>query len=691
MRTSFGPPAAMVQQDPRPAARADYARLRWACQASGQVCVESGIRPPVMKVALAEYWASTTSSALADVTTRADESCVSPACAARDTALQLVLALGLAAGALLVLPGHVDAFEAGKRLVLLGAAVMALLLLSASDAAPYPACWSRTAQLAAAGVLALLVWAGLSAVQARSPELAWASIADGLGLMLFVLVGAHPQSRQAVARGLDAATLAVAANALISLLQWTGWQPITLDANLPGGRFPTGALFGNEGQLALACALLLPWGLWRCWQWRVSPWLRLLWVVPLLLVAAIAINRQLTAALAAGLGVISLVILLRGQWRLLSALALAGLVLGVLLFSPSLRTGVTALPGLPSTERLQSLSTQRVSAWAAAEEMRREHPWFGLGAGHYAAHAEDYRLRAEQRLQLRLPPPVTASGFAEAHNDFLQASAELGWPGLLLGLGALACVLIPAFSAAAREPEAGALCAMLVVLLVSALAWFPLHYPFSAALGLLVIGRVWRLVAGQQSVRAGTAPMRWVVRLLALQAGLSVLSAGYQHWRGGQALFEANARLERVLRGNDRGDVARASIDSALEEIDAAERGLPFDQRVPLSRGVALILSGRPAEAEEVLRQALRSGARAELHLNLGRALAAQGRETEARPALLRAAWASPLALATLPRELRNSLLAEVAERERALRSGDADAIPVSPEPDPEHRQTSFD
>lgn len=609
--------------------------------------------------------------------------------AAREAGLSLALALGLAAGALLVLPGHVDAFEAGKRLVLLGTAVMALLLLGESDGVPRPSCWSRPARVAAAGVLALLVWAGLSAVQARSPELAWASIADALGLMLFVLVGAHPQARQAVARGLDAATLAVAANALISLLQWTGWQPLTLDANLPGGRFPTGALFGNEGQLALACALLLPWGLWRCWQRKASPWLRLMWVVPLLLIAAIAINRQLTAALAAGLGVISLILLLRGQWRLLSALALAGLVLGALLISPPLRAGVAALPGMPSIERLQSLSTQRVSAWAAAEQMRLEHPWFGLGAGHYAAHAEDYRLRAEQRLQLRLPPPVTATGFAEAHNDYLQASAELGWPGLLLGLGAMACVLLPGFSAAAREPEAGALCAMLVVLLVSALAWFPLHYPFSAALGLLVIGWVWRLVAGQQTVSAARLPMRWLIRSLALLAGLGVVSAGYQHWRGGKSLFDANARLERVLRGMERGEAARLAIEQALQALDAAERGLPFDQRIPLSRGVALILGGRPAEAEAVLRQALRRGARAELHLNLGRALAAQGRETEARPALLRAAWASPLALATLPRGLRNSLLDEVAARERALRSGEADAIPAPPEPAPERRQAS--
>ena len=73
---------------------------------------------------------------------------------------------------------------------------------------------------------------------------------------------------------------------------------------------------------------------------------------------------------------------------------------------------------------------------------------------------------------------------------------------------------------------------------------------------------------------------------------------------------------------------------------------------------------------------AIAQGERPELTLNLGRARTARGDVDGANAAYLRTAWASPLALATLPRPMRGTLLDAAARHEQALRAGRVSAPP---------------
>jgi predicted Zn-dependent protease len=141
-------------------------------------------------------------------------------------------------------------------------------------------------------------------------------------------------------------------------------------------------------------------------------------------------------------------------------------------------------------------------------------------------------------------------------------------------------------------------------------------------------------------------------------------------------LAAANGRLERALRGIDRGDAALASVRIAGDAARAAAVALPGDPRPPLQQGIALILQGRSKEAIEVLDAAIAEGDRPELTINLGRARSATGDDAGAAAAYLRTAWASPAAISTLPSALRDTLQAEVAQREAALRAGQLDAPP---------------
>ena len=141
-------------------------------------------------------------------------------------------------------------------------------------------------------------------------------------------------------------------------------------------------------------------------------------------------------------------------------------------------------------------------------------------------------------------------------------------------------------------------------------------------------------------------------------------------------LAEANGRLSHILLGKQTGAAAHASAEAAVELAKSAEYALPDDPRAWLMHGVALMLADRGAEGLKVLQTAVDQGERPELTLNLGRARFSQGDEAGANAAYLRTAWASPSAIATLPKPMQESLRAQVAELEEDLRAGRLKAPP---------------
>ena len=407
-----------------------------------------------------------------------------------------ILAAGLLATAVVVDPLAADAFDAPKWFVAQLTAATAFACLLWIPRSTTPAKPHRSALLAPAALAIALAALLLSSVLA--PDRA----ASGEALrvvLLFVLLLPLGASRALDARSCRWLALiaggAVAINAAVSLAQASGWQlPWLPPVVRVGGRYPTGALLGNEGFVAVACALAVPVA--ACWTLcaRTSRTRAAALAVLSVCVLAIVVNRQSTAFVAAAVG--GLVVLLARLRRtgLLRTLAIVGVLAVTTATLPLLRP--SAWPAWQiDVERVQQLTTNRLGAWMAATGMWRERPWFGHGPGSFRQHAQHYRLDAEIDMQARLLPPVTASGFVQAHNEYLQLAAEAGLVALLAVLAALGSLVNGLLPRAATDAEAAALLGLLAAGAVAALAWFPLQIPFTAMLLLLAAGRGWRLIA----------------------------------------------------------------------------------------------------------------------------------------------------------------------------------------------------
>ncbi len=128
---------------------------------------------------------------------------------------------------------------------------------------------------------------------------------------------------------------------------------------------------------------------------------------------------------------------LAGRWRLAVTAMLLALALGGALY-------FTALAPLPARERISSANggTGRSDLWKVGLRMVRANPVGGVGVGNFQAVSPDYTLQpgtiTRADLIFSAAPKVT-------HNTYLEITAEMGIPGLLLFLSviwsSLACAL----------------------------------------------------------------------------------------------------------------------------------------------------------------------------------------------------------------------------------------------------------
>lgn len=200
-------------------------------------------------------------------------------------------------------------------------------------------------------------------------------------------------------------------------------------------------------------------------------------------------RRRWRTALAVGEGALLLAALVATGSRG-GALALAaGLLLLLVLRSWKVAVGVFAAAAFallaipnPLVQRLQSLphtdsfAFTRLSVWKSAALMLADHPWLGIGLGQYEYVSTRYAF------------PVTThwakyTRVAEnAHSEYLQAGAELGLPGILAALGAVALLAQAAIRRLRRLPRVSwgpvvTLLAAILSILVQAAVDFPLHTP----------------------------------------------------------------------------------------------------------------------------------------------------------------------------------------------------------------------
>ena len=87
-----------------------------------------------------------------------------------------------------------------------------------------------------------------------------------------------------------------------------------------------------------------------------------------------------------------------------------------------------------AVEKLQAAGTdgtsqQRLNAWKVALTMAQDAPLMGQGLGSYKVLYFQFlgKTFAGQPV-----PELMHHRYVQAHNDFVQAAGETGWPGLLI-------------------------------------------------------------------------------------------------------------------------------------------------------------------------------------------------------------------------------------------------------------------
>jgi hypothetical protein len=139
----------------------------------------------------------------------------------------------------------------------------------------------------------------------------------------------------------------------------------------------------------------------------------------------------------------------------------------------------------PLVQRLQALSVTdpfaytRISVWKGALSMMLDHPWLGIGLGQYEYVSTRYAFAIPTHW-------AKHSRVAEnAHSEYLQAGAEMGLPGLLLALGALALAVLAVVRRLRQLPRSSwgpvaTLGSAAVSIAAQSAVDFPLHGPPAA-------------------------------------------------------------------------------------------------------------------------------------------------------------------------------------------------------------------
>lgn len=117
-----------------------------------------------------------------------------------------------------------------------------------------------------------------------------------------------------------------------------------------------------------------------------------------------------------------------------------------------------------------------------------------------------------------------------------------------------------------------------------------------------------------------------------------------------------------------------------IEQIAlSAAPGLPGDSRPWILAGSSRLAAGDPDQALDLYRTALGLGERAEIDLNMGRALESRGEPEKAMAAYLRAVWIAPALFQALLPDVEARLHAEYSRLVVEMRSDRLRAPPPPP------------
>jgi O-antigen ligase len=282
-----------------------------------------------------------------------------------------------------------------------------------------------------------------------------------------------------------------AALAVVGILQFHRlWEPLALVGTQWDPRLGVTSFAGNPGDFSAFLVLPFLIGLWMVPGLRPGPgrWMTGLALAFCLYALVLTQTLASLAALAAG-AVVLLWLQLPRRVALLGLAGGAALAVVLVLAVAPLRDRVLGkLRGLAAGD-LNEVLTGRLDGWRAALWMMEQHPVTGVGHGAYLPEYVPAKLALLDRGVEFLPGQNTPM-FSNAHNEFLEAAAEWGIPGLL----ALAWALWVLFGAARRLPERDRALAWsgLAALTVLSLAYFPFRVAILAFPAILFLAWVLR-------------------------------------------------------------------------------------------------------------------------------------------------------------------------------------------------------
>ena len=172
------------------------------------------------------------------------------------------------------------------------------------------------------------------------------------------------------------------------------------------------------------------------------------------------------------------------------------------------------------------------------------------------------------------------------------------------------------------------------------------------------------------------------------RAAIAVLGAGVllllvrpeiARYRAERQLGSANAAFELLLARASEVENATEVLPRVSERAATAALSLPGDSRGWVLAGSCRLVAGDTARALELYRRALSLGERAEIHLNLGRALALLQDVDGANKAFVRSIWISPALLRAVPPGFQDAVSAEITRLEAELAAGRLSAPPRPP------------
>ncbi len=260
--------------------------------------------------------------------------------------------------------------------------------------------------------------------------------------------------------------------------------------------------------------------------------------------------------------------------------------------------------------------------WWVGWEMFVDSPVVGVGLGNYklnflASKADFLSTPRGEEYSFYIPRA------AQAHNDYVQALAELGLIGVLAILGFIVLLVVSFWLRVLRTTDEAKrmdlllLACGVVPFLVHALVSFPTHLPASSLVFITVIGIAFSRAYGTSTVRTLTLT-KWPLKASALTvlvigltvAGFAVadLSANVLMTKGIQQLQMGNTYVaESLLSKSIRWDFAPrqtyyhlASAQLRLNKIDEAWKNLEMCMTRYLDEGVYLTYANLGANRGEL-------------------------------------------------------------------------------------------